>query len=270
MRAVFKVILSFIVIYLLFMGILYLIQRQYIYFPQTGDIRPAKWGLPEVKLIQLKTTDGLLLNAWYHPAKDHKMPTILYLQGNYGHIGHRAVTVDAYIKAGYGMLLLGYRGYSGNKGQPSEKGLYLDARAAISFLKSQGVYMHCIVLFGESLGTGVAVQMATEFHVGAVILESAYTSMVDVGKKHYPFLPVRWLLKDRFESIRKIHKIQAPLFIIHGENDNIIPVGLGERLYEKASQPKAMKIYPGAGHNDLPDVSPNVIQFLKKHQICLK
>ena len=176
--------------------------------------------------------------------------------------------MEDYGKKGYGIMLLSYRGYGDNPGHPSESGLYHDARAGIHFLKAHDVRSSCIVLFGESLGSGVAVQMASEFHVGAVILQSPYTTLVDVAKKHYPYLPVQWLLKERFQSIKKIHKIETPLFIIHGAQDKVIPVHLGERLYHKAMQPKDMKIYKEAGHNTLPDVSPAVIQFLKQHRVC--
>ena len=264
----FKMILSVLAIGLFFLGFLYLTQRQYIYLPEPGNIQPTTWGVPEARLIKLKTSDGLSLNAWYHPSVNHKMPTILYLHGNYGHFGHRAARIKPYIKAGYGVLLLGYRGYSGSEGQPSEKGLYVDARTAIGFLKAQHVPMRCVVLFGESLGTGVAVQMAAEFHVGAVVLQSAYTSMVDVGKKHYPFLPVHWFLKDRYESIQKIQQLHAPLLMLHGKRDEIIPLALGRQLYDKALQPKTIHVYFRAGHNDLPDVSPAVIRFLQQHHIC--
>ena len=173
-----------------------------------------------------------------------------------------------YIKAGYGVLLLAYRGYSGNQGQPSEQGLYNDARAALHFLKKQHIAEHCMVLFGESLGTGVAVQMATEFHVGAVILQSPYTSIADVGQKHYPFLPVHWLLKDRYDSRDKITHIHAPLFIFHGTKDKIIPLAMGEKIYQSALPPKQMKIYPEAGHGNLPNTSSLIMHFLQEHHVC--
>lgn len=254
--------------YLFLVGIFYIFQRQFIYQPHSGEINPKKLGLPTVKLIQLKTSDGVLLDAWFHPAKNDDTPTIVYFHGNAGNLGHRADRVSGFVNTGYGLLLLSYRGYGGNKGSPTEKNLYIDARAAIHFLQSKKVRMRCIVLLGESLGSGVAVQMATEFPVGAVVLQSAYTSIIDVGKKHYPFLPVRWLLKDHFESINKIREIQAPILFIHGGSDFIVPATLGKKLYFSANEPKAIKIYEGAGHNDLPDVTDIVIQFLKMHPIC--
>jgi uncharacterized protein len=268
MRSLVRIILAFIFIYLVVMVVYYFIQRDYIYLPHSGDMNPKVYNLPSVKLIKLKTSDGLSLSAWYHPAKNTHMPTMLYLQGNTGHLAHRAFRIRPFIKAGYGILLLGYRGYGGNEGEPTEKGLYIDARTAMFYLMAEHIPMHCIVIYGESLGSGIAVQMATEFKVGAIILQSPYTSLMDVARNFYPILPTDLLLRDRYESIKKIQKIQTPLFILHGEKDKIIPVNLGQALYSKALEPKEIKLYEKRGHTNLPDVSGAVIQFLKKHQIC--
>ncbi len=258
-----KTILFFaIIIILIVIGFFYFMQRRMLYFPQSGNLDPATWGMAQMKLVELKTADKLLLGAWYRPARDSHSPTIVYFHGNAGHIGYWGTAINPYINPGYGLLLLEYRGYGTNPGSPTEKGFYLDARAAMEFLKNEGVAPREIVLFGESLGSGVAVQMASEFPVAAVILQSPYTSIVDVARIHYPFLPVRLLLKDRYNSISKIEKLKAPLFIIHGEQDEIIPVKLAEQLYAAAPQPKKLKIYPNAGHNTLPDLSADVIQFL--------
>ncbi len=255
-------------IYLALMGILYLMQRQFIYYPKSGEISPEHYGLPSVELIKLKTSDGIHLSAWYSPAREKSMPTIVYFHGNYGHMGYRASIIEPYIHAGYGVLLLSYRGYSGSTGKPSEKGLYNDGRAAINYLISQGINAQCLALYGVSLGSGVAVQMATEYDVGALILQSSFTSLVDVGKKHYFFFPVSLILKDRYESDKKIAMIKAPKLFIHGAQDNIIPLSFGRRLYDLASQPKEMLVYPKAGHNFLPDSSAAVIKFLDKYNIC--
>lgn len=270
MRRLPRLILSLFFICFTVIGFFYLFQRQLLYLPQSGDINPANSGLPNVQLIQLQTQDGLSLNSWYAPARSQNMPTIIYFHGNAGHISHGAWLIQEYTKAGYGMFILGYRGFSNNKGQPTEAGLYIDARTAILYLNDHTAPMHCIVLFGESLGTGIAVQMATEFQVGAVILQSPYTSITDVGQTHYPFLPVSWLLEDRYESIKKIHNLQAPLFIFHGEQDKTVPVELGKQLYASAPEPKTLKIYPNIGHNGFPNASVAVMHFLKKHRICSK
>lgn len=263
-----KWILFGIGIYLFLLLFIYVDQRNFIYLPRSGDVRPERWGLSQVKWVHIKTQDGLTLNAWFSPPKSAKTPTILYLHGNAAHIGYRVDRVRSYVQAGYGLLLLSYRGYGGSEGSPTELGLYQDARASIDFLKSKGIHTQCLVLFGESLGAGVAVQMGTEFDVGAIILQSSYSSLVDLGKKHYPIFPVSLLLKDRFESIHKIQKIQTPLLFLHGQQDDIVPISYGRKLYLAANPPKEMKIYAGAGHNTMPDVSSDVVAFLKKYAVC--
>lgn len=262
-----KWILGIIAAYFLLLCFVYLEQRGLIYHPRSGDMSPKVWGLKQVRLVTIQTSDGLSLKAWYSPAKNNK-PTILYLHGNYGHLGHRAGRIKPYIKAGFGVLLLSYRGFSGNKGQPTEQGLYLDARAAIQYLNLQGVSSNCIVLLGESLGTGVAVKMAEESQVGAVILRSPYTSLVEVAKNRYPIFPVSLMLKDRFESIKRIKNVYAPALFIHGKKDRVIPLSQGEALYLAANEPKVFKLYPRAGHNNLPSLGPEVIGFLKKYAVC--
>ena len=263
-----KIILYGALVFLLIIAIpFYIFQRDLLYHPQPGAIRIAEWGA-DIPSIHLKTSDGLSLQSWYSPAKQSTLPTLLYFQGNAGHIGYRVKRLLPYLKAGYGILLLGYRAYNGNQGQASEQGFYRDARAALHFLKQQDVPSHCIVLFGESLGTGIAVQMATEYSVGAVVLQSPYTSMVEVGKKHYPFLPIRWMLKDRYDSINKMSHIHVPVFIFHGAKDRLIPVEMGYKVYQAALPPKQMKIYDHAEHSGLPNPASMVMKFLQQHQVC--
>lgn len=240
-----------------------------IYLAGLGDIRPEKAKLQGVSLIRFKSPDGLLLNAWYHPPKPH-LPTIVYFHGNAGHLSDRANAILPYIHAGFGVLLVGYRGYDDNPGAPSEAGLYQDARGAMDYLQSQHISAQCLVLYGESLGSAVAIQMATEYPVGAVVLQSPFTSLVDVGKKHYYFLPVRWLLLDRYESDKKIQSIHAPLLVLHGQRDRVVPVTLGIKLYNAALPPKKIKIYPNTGHQFFPDRSEEVIAFAKKWVNCKK
>jgi len=263
-----KWMLIVVIAYFFLLGYIYFFQRQLIYFPQSGDIQPATWGLSEVSLIQLNTADHVKLHAWFHPPANHTTPTIVYFHGNKGHIGHRAERVKGFVQSGFGLLLLSYRGYGGSQGKPSEQGLYEDARAALYFLNHRGIQTHCIVLLGESLGTGVAVQMAREFQVGALVLQSPYTSLADAGKKHYPMFPIHTLLRDRFDSIQKMKEITIPVLVIHGDRDFVVPITLGKKIYTQANEPKTLHIYPGGGHSDLPDITSVVIDFLKKYQIC--
>ena len=163
-------------------------------------------------------------------------------------------------------MLVEYRGYSGNPGSPNEPGLYEDGRASLVFTQSEGLPLDRIVLLGESLGSGVAVQMATEFDVGALVLEAPFSSAVDVAAGAYWFLPVRWLMKDRFDSIARIAKVRAPLFMVHGERDRVVPIRLGRKLFAAASDPKEVVYLPDAGHNDLPahGSTQAVIEFLER------
>ena len=163
------------------------------------------------------------------------------------------------------MLLVSYRGYGGSGGSPTEAGLYADGRAALAFLEAEGVRSDHVVLFGESLGAAIAIHVAGEAPVGAIVLEAPFTSAVDVGRAAYPFLPVAWLLKDRYLSIDKIAAIEAPLLIVHGEADRTVPVTHGRRLLEAATPPKQGMFLPGAGHNDLPahGSSEAALEFLE-------
>ncbi len=223
-----------------------MMQRSLMYFPDSDLM-----SLPEgFQAVNVRTSDHYELISWYHPAQNG-YPTLVYFQGNGGNISHRIHKTRPLFEAGYGLMLVGYRGYGGNPGSPTEDGLYLDARAALDFLKARGIPKEQLVLVGESLGSGVAVRMASEIKVKAVILEAPYTSTVDVGQAAYFFLPVRLLMYDRFPSIDLIGRIQAPLLLIHGEADNIIPIRFGRRLFEAAKQPKAAHFIAGAGHNDL-------------------
>jgi fermentation-respiration switch protein FrsA (DUF1100 family) len=165
--------------------------------------------------------------------------------------------------------LVGYRGYGGNPGSPNEQGLYADGRAQLEFLAGQGVKPERWVLYGESLGTAIAVQMAFEQApknpVGAVILESPFTSLADAAAEHYPFVPARILVKDSYDTLAKIDKIKAPLFVFAGENDAIIPPQHGKTLFEAARQPKESHWIPGGGHNNLHQfgIPGKVIDFLR-------
>jgi fermentation-respiration switch protein FrsA (DUF1100 family) len=219
--------------------------------------------------IRLTTEDGLTLTSWYRPAEPGQ-PTMVYFQGNGGNIAGRAFKVRPYLDAGFGMLLVGYRGYGGNPGKPSEQGLYADGRAQFEFLEGQGIGPESWVVYGESLGAGVAVQLAMEqarkSSLGAVVLEAPFTSLSDVAAVHYPFVPARVLIKDRFESIAKIDKVKAPVFIVNGDRDGVIPPEQGKRLFRAAIEPKEGHWIPGAGHNNLYDygVSGMVIEFIRK------
>ncbi len=226
-------------------------QRHLMYFPDSQRPAPGESGVAEMAEVALKTGDGLTLLAWHRPPRDARLPTLIYFHGNAGHIGMRADKVRPYLDAGLGVLLTTWRGYSGNPGKPDEDGLYHDGRAARDYLLSSGVAPGEIILYGESLGTGVAVQLAAEQAPAAVVLEAPYNCIADVAQARIPLLPVKPLVLDRFDSEAKIAGVAAPLLIVHGARDGTIPVRFGKKLFAAASEPKQMQIYPNAGHNDL-------------------
>ena len=171
--------------------------------------------------------------------------------GNAGHIGYHADRIERFAQGGYGALMLEYRGFGGNPGEPSEAGLLKDAAAALRFVAAQGVPARRVVLYGESLGTGVAVQAATRHQVGAVVLKSPYTSIAAAAQFHYPFIPASWLVSDRYNSLSRIAEVRAPILMLHGARDGVIPLRLGEALFAAAPEPKEQWIAPQAGHADL-------------------
>lgn len=236
--------------YLAVVAGLYLSQRQLLYHPDRT--RPVLGALAElgVREVALPTADGLALLAWYLPPRG-KRPVVVYFHGNAGHIGYRADRVERFAREGYGALMLEYRGYGGNPGEPSEAGLFADAATALRFVEAQGVPERRIVLYGESLGTGVAVQAATTREVGAVVLESPYTSIAAAAQFHYPFIPAAWLVADRYDSLSRIGQVRAPILMLHGGRDGVIPLSLGEALFAAAPEPKENWIAPQAGHADL-------------------
>ena len=258
----FKIISVLFFCYLSLLLVLYSIQRRMLYYPEPlSNTAPKFWHLPEAKPINISTKDGLHLLAWYSPPNLHNKPTIIYFHGNAGNIGHRGKRLHYLLEEGFGLLLLSYRGYGNNPGNPSENGLYEDARAAIYFIQSEKIPSQKIVLFGESLGTGVAVQMAIEYQVGALILQSPYTSMGDTASFHYAYFPfLKYLIKDKFNSIEKIQKILIPMLIYHGEKDDIVPFWMAKALYDKANTVKTLLLIPEASHHDL--CSPMVKQYI--------
>ena len=220
------------------------------YFPTHTYIPLADSGANRsFSELAVTTRDGISLKAWYAPATS-KACTIVFFHGNGDSLATAAQIADPYINAGYGFLLTEYRGYSGLPGSPTEMGLYSDARADLQSLVTRGVDPSRILLYGHSLGTGVAVQMATEERVGGIMLLAPYLSIPKVGQVHYPFLPVEWLAKDRFDNQGKVSAICVPLLIARGTEDQIVPPSQGDALFALASEPKEFHSIQGRGHND--------------------
>jgi fermentation-respiration switch protein FrsA (DUF1100 family) len=250
LRRVAGWILILVIAYAVFCGALGVMQKYLVYFPDPAKFVPTEWALKELQPLIVTTEDGLEITSWYSPARKPDKFTIVFLQGNAGHLGYRNYKVRPWLDAGFGVLMVGYRGF-GNPGAPSEEGLYSDARAAVDALHAKGVPNRAIIFYGESMGTGVAVQMATEFEVAALILESPYTSLPDVGADRYPLVPVRILMRDKFNSLEKIKDVHMPLLLMHGEIDQVVPVKFGKMLFAAANEPKQAEFIPDAGHNDV-------------------
>ncbi len=252
MDTVARIAVIVVVGYGAIVGLAYLFQRSLLYFPGGGLPSPALVGLAEMATMTLTTDDRLTLSAWYKaPAAGGHV--IVLFHGNAGTIADRAFKARPFLDRGYGMLLVEYRGYGGNPGSPTEAGLYADGRAALAFLEHLEIGPERIVLYGESLGCAIAVELAVGRPFAALVLEAPFTSITDVAASHYPYLPVRWLAKDRFPSIAKIGRIRSALLVIQGERDEVVPVRFGRRLFEAAPEPKRSLFLPRGRHNNLFD-----------------
>ena len=213
---------------------------------------PGAIGLSTAEVVSFTTEDGLELAGWFiRPTAPPSGLTVLHLNGNAGHRGFRAPLAAALAAHGHASFVFDYRGYAGNPGLPSEAGLVRDARGALAYVAGrEDVDPGRISYYGDSLGTALAVRLATEGRPESVILRSPFTSLVDVGCFHYPALPVRWILRDRFASLALISGVHAPLLVIATTDDEVVPFEQSERLYQAAHEPKWMVTFDGVGHND--------------------
>ena len=237
--------------YVLVLACLYTFQRRLLFIPDTTPPDPMRAGLTDIAVLHLPTEDGLSLVAWHVPPADPNGFTVLLLHGNAGNIGHRANRLRRMRDIGWGVLLLEYRGYGGNPGSPSEDGLTLDARAGLAELRRRAIPPERSLLWGESLGTGLAIRLAAENSVAAVLLDAPYTSIVDAAQGQYPYVPVRPLLKDRFDSLSRIARVRAPILVMQGSADRLVPPAMGRALMQAATAPTELWVAEGAGHEDL-------------------
>ena len=252
-----KKIMDFILGFILFYGailvLLYASQRSMMYFP--GGAREDVTTLTQAaaQIIPVASTDSISFHAWHWPAKQD-MPTIAFFHGNGQAYQYWVNKMMHYHDQGYGIFFVDYRGYGGVSGKTTEQGVYNDARAHIKALKTEtGLKSEDFIYYGESLGTGVAIQMATEFPPKAIILESAYSATSDVAKSRYWMFPIDLLMKDQYRSIDKIGNLTMPKLFIHGNKDMIIPIRFGRALYNASPEPKEFKTMENSGHNNLYD-----------------
>ena len=233
-------ILTLIIFYVLLIIITFFLQRNLLYHPSVDNYLKDNLGTEptEIEKVKITTEDKIDLVGWFYNKDVEKFKTIVFFHGNAGSLKNRTYKLNHFKDLDVNFLIIAWRGFNGNKGKPSEIGLYEDARSAIRWLNKKDIKDKNIILYGESLGTAIAVEIAQNKKYAGVILESPFTSMINMGKKYYPFFPVSFLLKDKFESYKKINKILIPILIIHGEVDKIVPYEMGKKMYELANQPK--------------------------------
>jgi len=251
----------FVIIYFLIIFLVYVFQEKLLYNPNENNYSNDKLEI-KIEKVKIKTKDKIDLLAWYHVKENKNYKTILFLHGNAGSLVNRIHKVNKFKDININFLLLAWRGFSGNSGRPTEKGLYEDAESAVRWLESQGIKKSKIIIYGESLGAAVATEISQNKNFAGLILESPFTSMIDVGKNVYPFLPVKLLLKDKYESFKKIKNINIPILIMHGKDDKIVPFYMGQKMYELANEPKYS--YFTEYDNHIMEYDVNLLNILKK------
>ena len=274
LKLVWQLIALILAAYLFLVSLMFLNQKKLIYYPDQNKPDPQGFGVGDIRVIKVRTQDNLSLKGWYLPPAKDTLPVLLVFHGNAGHIGYRDHFIKTYKKAGMGVLLAEYRGYGGNEGKPHEEGLYLDARAYLQFLKEdQGIQSSRIVLYGESLGTGVAVDLATDKNIAAVILEAPYDSFTSLAQTHYGYIPfLSYMVSEKFDSISKISRLEMPKLFLIAEKDQVVPAKHALNLFQEAPEPKKKVIFKQAGHNNFYDFETGkaAIDFLRDNKIIYK
>ena len=242
MNKIYYTLIFVLAVYLVITLSLYFFQRNLLYYPSENNYSGDRLTVP-IEKVKIKTQDNIELLSWYHKKNVSDYKTILFLHGNAGSLEDRIYKLNFLGNLDVNFLIIAWRGYSGSSGKPSEFGLYQDAKSALNWLNSKGITDDKIVLYGESLGTSVAIEVGQNRNFAGIILEAPFTSMIDIGKKHYPFFPVKLLLKDKYVSKNKIKNIKLPVLVMHGKEDKIVPFYMGKKIYDLANQPK-FKYFP--------------------------
>ena len=225
-----------ILIYLTITFVLYYSQRSLLYHPSENNYSGDNL-MVSIDKVKILTDDNIELIAWYHKKKDN-YKTILFLHGNAGSLENRIHKINHFNDMNLNFLIIAWRGFSGNNGNPSEKGLYIDGESAINWLQNKGIEEENIIIYGESLGTGIATQISQNKNFAGLVLETPFTSMVEAAKNFYPYIPVGLILKDKYKNDEKIKNINIPLLIMHGEADQIVPFWMGKKIFNLANDPK--------------------------------
>lgn len=273
MLILIKIAVVLFVAYSVWGWTLYFMQPRFLYQP-TRDVpyTPDELGL-DFEKVSLETADGLKLSGWYIPAKNSEL-TVLFCHGNGGNIVHRLDSINVFYNLGLNCFIFDYRGYGNSQGKPTEEGTYLDVEAAHKWLtEEKKIPPDDIIVFGRSLGASIAAQLASRVEIKALVLESAFTSYADIGKRFYPYMPVRWFARFNYKTIDYVRDVYCPVMIIHSRADEIIPFEFGRQLYEAANEPKEFVEIFG-GHNDGFLLSSEIykkawtrwLKFLKEYQ----
>ena len=257
-----NILLFFVLIYFFTVVLTYFFQSNLLYHPKENNYFNDKL-LVSIEKVKIVTQDNIDLISWYHEKNINNHKTILFLHGNTGSLENRIHKINNFKDMNINFLIISWRGFSGNIGKPSEKGLYEDGVSSINWLKEKGLSDNDIILYGESLGTGIATHIAQNREFAGVILESPFTSMIDAAKNVYPYFPIRFLLKDKYESDKKIKNLKSPILIMHGEIDKIVPFWMGKKMYKLANEPKYSYFYEKDNH--MMEYNEKMILVLKEY-----
>jgi len=234
---ILQLLIGIFFVYIFILFLLYIFQRNLMYHPNENNYFGDRLEV-NIKQVKIKTSDNINLLGWFHKKDLKKFKTIVFFHGNAGTLENRIHKLNHFKDMDLNFLIIAWRGFSGNEGKPSEEGLYIDGNSSISWLKNLGLVEEDIIIYGESLGTGVATEISQNVNFAGLILETPFTSMVAAAKNVYPYIPVGFLLKDRYENDKKIQNINIPILIMHGEEDHIVPFKMGKKIFEMANEPK--------------------------------
>ena len=229
------IFLFLFLVYFIILTVIYFAQRSLLYHPSENNYLDE--NKLNHKIEKIKISSDYELTSWYFK-KNESFKTLLFFHGNAGSLENRIYKLNDLSKLNLNYLIVAYRGFSGNKGNPTEEGLYKDARAAKYWLNLNNINDQNIVLYGESLGTAIAIDLSKDYKFAGVVLESPFTSMIDLAQRYYPFFPVRFLLKDKYESKKKMKNLNSPILVLHGKKDKIVPFFMGEKIFNMANNPK--------------------------------
>ena len=260
MKYLYFTLSSIIIAYIVVIIFVYFYQRNLLYHPSENNYQNDTIQFNHQEIF-IKVNDEIKLKSWIINKDLKNFKTLVFFHGNAGDLSNRIYKLNELDKLNINILLISWRGFSGNEGYPTEKNLYEDAEAAIKWLNKKKVSNSQIILYGESLGTGVAVEIASKNNFNSIILESPFTSIENSAKIYYPYLPVRLLLKDKYDSIGKIKMIDTPILIMHGEKDDVVPISMGKELFEKANSPK--QSYFSSEDDHMMEFNPSLLNEIK-------